>query len=116
MSVTFDEVRHIAALARVGISEAKLPALAGELSGILAHMAVLTRVDTSSAETDAGLPETPWRADSGPPIPLLHPLPSFAPSVRDGFLIVPRLSTHGGGAAGDAEAGGDTRPDDEESA
>ncbi len=117
MSVTFDDVRHIAALARVGVDERKLPALANELSGILAHMAVLTRVDTSSVEIGPPAVATPWRADSGPPIPLMHPLPSFAPIVRDGFLLVPRLATHGGGGhTGDSEPSGNERPEDEGSA
>ena len=31
---------------------------------------------------------------SGPPFPLARSLDAFAPSVRDGFFLVPRLSTH----------------------
>ncbi len=114
MSVSYDDVRHIAALARVGVDERRLPALAAELSGILEHMAILTRVDTAAhaAEVpDAGIE---WRPDSGPPIPLLRPLPSFAPMVRDGFLIVPRLATHGGESRSSAAAG-DDRPGEEHS-
>jgi aspartyl-tRNA(Asn)/glutamyl-tRNA(Gln) amidotransferase subunit C len=117
MSVSHDDVRHIASLARVGVDERRLPALAAELSGILEHMAVLARVDTTAHDAlapDAGIV---WRADSGPPIPLLRPLPSFAPVVRDGFLIVPRLATHGGEgrrpAAGGGARTGDERPGDE---
>jgi hypothetical protein len=34
------------------------------------------------------------REDAGPPIPLARPLESFAPLMRDGFLLVPRLATH----------------------
>jgi aspartyl-tRNA(Asn)/glutamyl-tRNA(Gln) amidotransferase subunit C len=104
MSVALDEVRRIAALARIGIPEDRLPALAQELSGILAHMAVLQRVDTSGVVTSADATQTPWRADHGPPIPLLRPLDAFAPEVRDGFFIVPRLATHGGRAAGAGQA------------
>jgi aspartyl-tRNA(Asn)/glutamyl-tRNA(Gln) amidotransferase subunit C len=103
MSVTFDDVRRIAALARLGVSDDRLPVLARELSGILEHMAVLSQVDTSAVSEDTAR-GTPWRADQGPPIPLLRPLPAFAPEVRDGFLVVPRLATHGGSAAPDVAA------------
>ncbi|MFI5248452.1 MAG: aspartyl/glutamyl-tRNA amidotransferase subunit C [Gemmatimonadales bacterium] len=114
MSVSHDDVRHIAALARVGIDERRLPALAAELSSILDHMAVLTRVDSSDVADIARDGDVHLRPDSGPPIPLLRPLPAFAPMVRDGFLIVPRLATHGGGGHG--APAGDDRPDEEDSA
>jgi hypothetical protein len=47
----------------------------------------------------------PLRTDIGPPIPMLAPLDAFAPRVRDGFLLVPRLATH--------EGAGNDEPDDE---
>ena len=116
MSVGFEEVRRIAALARLGVAEDRLPVLAKELSGILEHMAELQRVDTSGVAEDAGLAATPQRADQGPPIPLLRGPDAFAPEFRDGFFIVPRLATHGGqsatpGAGGlDEEGAGEEMP------
>ncbi len=98
MAVTHDDVRHVAALARVGLDESRLDELVRELNGILAHMEVLSQVDVGSVEPAAGSPAatggTPLRSDSSGPIPLLLPLESFAPSVRDGFIIVPRLASH----------------------
>jgi aspartyl-tRNA(Asn)/glutamyl-tRNA(Gln) amidotransferase subunit C len=114
MSVSHDDVRHIAALARIGVDDRRLPALAAELSGILDHMAVLARVDTSSVPDIARDGDVHLRPDTGPPMPLLRPLPAFAPMVRDGFLIVPRLPTHGGGGHG--APAGDERPAEEDSA
>jgi aspartyl-tRNA(Asn)/glutamyl-tRNA(Gln) amidotransferase subunit C len=114
MSVSHDDVRHIAALARVGVDDSRLPALAAELSGILDHMAVLAGVDTSSVPEVARDGDMHLRPDSGPPIPLLRPLPAFAPMVRDGFLIVPRLATHGGERHG--VLAGDDRPAEDDSA
>ncbi len=96
MSVSLDDVRHIAALARIGVPESRLPVLAREMSGILEHLEVLGRVDLARVGGAAELPATPWRADQGPPIALATPLSDFAPEVRDGFLVVPRLATHGG--------------------
>ena len=119
MSVSHDDVRHIAALARVGVDDRRLPGLATELSGILDHMAVLGRVDTSGVADVSRDGDVHARPDSGPPIPLLRPLAAFAPMVRDGFLIVPRLATHGGGAPGGDVRGapaGDDRPDGEDPA
>ena len=96
MSVSLDEVRHIAALARLGISDERAQRAAQELSSILAHMQVLSRVDDeraagSAGDTDAGMT---LRADVGPPIPLLRAPAFFAPEMRDGFFLVPRLATH----------------------
>ena len=96
MSVSLDDVRHIAELARIGVPEDRLPILAREISGILDHLEVLGRVDLARVGGAAELPATPWRADHGPPVALVRPLPDFAPEMRDGFLIVPRLATHGG--------------------
>lgn len=99
MAVTHDDVRHIAELARLGVSPERLDDLVSELNGILTHMEVLAQVDTDHNEEDlspSGRPPTctPLRSDSSGPIPMLLPLESFAPSTRDGFIIVPRLASH----------------------
>ena len=99
MAVTRDDVRHIAELARVGVSPERLDDLVRELNGILAHMEVLGQVDTSEGGDDTspsgGSPvSTPLRSDSSGPIPMQLPLESFAPSTRDGFITVPRLASH----------------------
>lgn len=100
-----DDVRHVAALARLGINAARAAVLAAELSSILDHMAVLAAIDTSPSAIGPEGPRrgAPLRTDAGPPIPLARPLEAFAPATRDGFLLVPRLATHGdAGDAGDA--------------
>jgi aspartyl-tRNA(Asn)/glutamyl-tRNA(Gln) amidotransferase subunit C len=96
MAVTFDDVRHIASLARLGVDDARLPALAAELNGILGHMDVLQRVDVSGVppEYEVGVSAMPLRADDGAQYPLAVPRESFAPAMRDGFFLVPRLATH----------------------
>ena len=96
MSVTEAEVRHVAALARLGLDASQIPTIAAELNGILAHMEVLAKIDTSAlaAVTGVGAAGTPLRVDGGNQIPLARPREAFAPSMRDGFLIVPRLATH----------------------
>jgi len=96
MSVTIDDVRHVAALARLGLDESRARQLVTELNTILDHMSVLASVDTSGVEEMAAIAPagTPLRADHGPPIPLARSIEGFAPATRDGFLLVPRLATH----------------------
>jgi aspartyl-tRNA(Asn)/glutamyl-tRNA(Gln) amidotransferase subunit C len=97
MSVTRDDVVHIARLARLEVAEDRIETLAAELAAILEHMRVLEGVDTSGVERSATeeTQATPLRKDAGPPIPLATAIESFAPEMRDGFFLFPRLATHG---------------------
>lgn len=96
MAVTRDDMLHIADLARVGVDDARLEELTRELSSILGHMEVLSQVDTSTVPPAAGVGAggTPLRPDDRVAPLMEGTLESFAPLMRDGFFIVPRLSTH----------------------
>jgi aspartyl/glutamyl-tRNA(Asn/Gln) amidotransferase, C subunit len=96
MAVTQADVIHVAELARLAVAPDRLDHLVSELNGILAHMDVLEKTDTSSVESNLAVPaeSTPLRSDSSGPLPMLTTRESFAPSMRDGFFIVPRLATH----------------------
>ena len=96
MAVTEQDVRHVAALARLGLEPARVPALVQELNGILRHMDALAKVGTKLVEAVEGIGSSgmPLRTDSGPPYPLSQPHEEFAPATRDGFFLVPRLATH----------------------
>ncbi len=96
MAVTIDDVRHIAALARLGVTTEGAAVLVDELNTILGHMDVLSRVDTAGVQAVIGIGAggLPLREDGGAPIPLARSLDAVAPVLRDGFLIVPRLATH----------------------
>ena len=96
MAVTRDDVLHIAQLARLGIDPARADALTAELTGILSHMDVLSQVDTSQVAAAAGVGAggTPLRSDVSSPPAMTASLETFAPLMRDGFFIVPRLATH----------------------
>lgn len=111
MAVTEGDVRHVMTLARLAVPEERLPLLVAQLDGILAHMDVLNRVSTDGVEVTSGVgaASMPLRVDSGPPIPLRREAEAFAPRMRDGFFLVPRLASHAslGHAAGDAAAAGD---------
>ena len=96
MAVSIDDVRHIASLARLGLTESRAAAIVDELNTILAHMDELAKVDTAGVQEAIGVGAEglPVRKDLGPPFPLARSLDAFAPSIRDGFFLVPRLSTH----------------------
>ena len=93
MAVSEADVLHVAALARLAMPAKRVAALVRELNGILDHMAVLETVDVSTVVEDARA-AMPRRADVAAPMALDRPLAGFAPAPRDGFLLVPRLSTH----------------------
>ena len=59
-------------------------------------MEALSKVKTDGVQEAVGVGAAglPVRADHGPPIPLARSLDAVAPSMRDGFFLVPRLSTH----------------------
>ena len=95
MAVSRDDVRRMAALARIGVPEERLEALVRELGGILDHMDVLARADAAAPDVPPadGMPLAP---DEPGAVPLAIPRETFAPKMRDGFFLVPRLSTHDG--------------------
>ena len=96
MSVTVDDVRHIAGLARLGLDAERLPSLVAELTRIREHMDALRAVPTRPDQRVTGVSAggMPLREDGGPPIPLRCTRDEFAPAMRDGLFIVPRLATH----------------------
>jgi aspartyl-tRNA(Asn)/glutamyl-tRNA(Gln) amidotransferase subunit C len=114
MSVTEQDVRHVAALARLAITPERTAALVAELNGILAHMDVLSKVDTRHVAPAAGVGAggTPLREDGGPQIPLARPREAFAPAMRDGFFVVPRLASHAALGASAGAAAMDDAEDD----
>jgi len=96
VSVTADDVRHIATLARVGIPAERIPVIVDELNRILEHMQVLAAIPTRPEHLVTGISAggMPLRTDTGPALPLACPRETVAPVMREGFFIVPRLATH----------------------
>ena len=93
MSIDIDTARKVAKLARIRVEEAALPALAGELSGILAFMEQLTEVDVTGVEPMTSV--TPMRlarrvdvvTDGG----IQGQILVNAPDGREGFFAVPKV-------------------------
>ena len=53
MRITDDEVRHIARLARIALTDEETERLRGELSSILGHCQALSAIDTSGVAPTA---------------------------------------------------------------
>jgi aspartyl-tRNA(Asn)/glutamyl-tRNA(Gln) amidotransferase subunit C len=95
VSVSDDDVRHVASLARLRFDDERVRALAGELNRILDHMEVLQQVDVRGIVPDTQSTHgMRLRDDVHRPIALHRDRASFAPLMRDGFFLVPRLATH----------------------
>jgi aspartyl-tRNA(Asn)/glutamyl-tRNA(Gln) amidotransferase subunit C len=96
VAVTRDDVKHVAMLARLAMTDEHAEELTAQLNTILGHMDVLARVDTKKLEpvVGVGAERAPLQEDRGPSVSLAHPISDFAPQVRDGLFLVPRLSTH----------------------
>ena len=90
------DVRHVAQLARLGLTDERAHALTRDLNTILDHMTVLSQVNTDGVPEAAGIGAAGMRLrpDEGPAIPLHEPLARIVPESRDGLLLVPRLATH----------------------
>jgi aspartyl-tRNA(Asn)/glutamyl-tRNA(Gln) amidotransferase subunit C len=69
MSLTLEEVRHVAILARLSLSAEEEALMRTQLSAILDAMAELSRVDTSGVEptSHAAGDVAPWRRDEVQP-------------------------------------------------
>lgn len=93
MSIDIDTARRVAKLARIKVEEADLPALAGELSGILTFMEQLNEVDVDGIEPMTSV--TPMRlkrrkdevTDGNIQTAVLR----NAPDAREGFFAVPKV-------------------------
>lgn len=90
MTISADDVRHIAALARLALSDAEVERFQRELSTILDYVAQLDALDAGRTEEPAA-PDTALRADVIAPWGDIEALLREAPDVADGFFRVPRV-------------------------
>jgi len=93
MSISREEVRRIAELAELAVEERDLDTLTRELDRIVSYVAQLAGAERDDAEPLVPGPRrTPLREDVVDPEPLAAPPAAFAPEMRDGFFVVPRLA------------------------
>lgn len=93
MSIDIETARRVAKLARIRVDEGDLPALAGELSGILQFMEQLNEVDVTGIEPMTSV--TPMRlkrrADVVTDGDVQAAILKNAPDAREGFFAVPKV-------------------------
>ena len=93
MAVTAEDVRGVAALARLRFSQEEQEVLTGELNVILAYMEKLEQLDTEGVEpTSHVLPMVnAFRADAVEEFDALDQLKAAAPDQQEGYFKVPRI-------------------------
>ena len=92
MSVSKDDVRKVARLARIAVSEERLDALSAELTGILDWIEQLNEVDVDGVEAMTSVVETslPMRDDVVTDGNKADDVMANAPKAADGFFVAPK--------------------------
>ena len=90
MTLTMSDVEHVAALARLGLTETEKERLRDQLSSILGHIATLNEVDTSAIPPTAQViaQENVLRSDEVRPSLPQEIVLANAPRHTEGFFEV----------------------------
>ena len=93
MSVTRDDVLHVAALARLEFTDAALARMETQLNAILDYVDTLQQLDTTDVEptTHPFATAAPMRADTTAPSTLNDALLDIAPRRTGRAVTVPRV-------------------------
>jgi aspartyl-tRNA(Asn)/glutamyl-tRNA(Gln) amidotransferase subunit C len=93
MSVSPEQVRHIARLARIAMSDAEISALAPELNNILGWVEQLAEVDTDGVEPLTAVIDTKLRlrGDAVTDGDGRDAVLANAPDAQHGFFAVPKV-------------------------
>jgi len=93
VSLTPDDVLHVARLAALDLPESEIPKLTAELDAIVSYVGQLIELGDRPGEPFvAGPLLAPLRPDQVRATPLYRPPAEFAPEFREGFFLVPRLT------------------------
>ncbi|HUZ88837.1 MAG TPA: Asp-tRNA(Asn)/Glu-tRNA(Gln) amidotransferase subunit GatC [Candidatus Acidoferrales bacterium] len=93
MTLSRDDVRHVALLARLGLGEGDEAYYTDQLDSILGHIDRLSEVDVDSVPATAQVValEHRLRADEARPGMGQERALSNAPASREGFFVVPAI-------------------------
>lgn len=93
MSITIDEVRHVAKLARLELDEAEIFALQGELNALLGHFSDIRDLDVSQIlpQSHAVAVHNVWAEDIAVPGLSRDAALRNAPVTRAGLFVVPQI-------------------------
>lgn len=93
MSITIDEVRHVAKLARLDLDEAEILSLQGELNALLGHFADIRDIDAKGIEpkSHAVALQNVWADDIPGPVLSRDRAMSNAARSKAGLFLVPAI-------------------------
>lgn len=93
ISISLEQARDVARLARLALSDAELESLRDDLDAILGYVAQLDELDVSGVEpTTHAVPLTlPMREDTPEPTLTRAQVLANAPKVQDGLFVVPTI-------------------------
>ena len=93
MSLSPDDVRRIARLARIALQPAESAAVTERLNGVLAMVERIRSVDTSGIEPMAHAQDVvqPLREDSVTETDQRERYQAIAPAVEEGLYLVPKV-------------------------
>lgn len=93
MSLSPDDVRRIARLARIALQSAESAAVTERLNGVLAMVEQIRRVDTTGIEPMAHAQDLvqPLREDSVTETDQRELYQAVAPAVEEGLYLVPKV-------------------------
>jgi aspartyl/glutamyl-tRNA(Asn/Gln) amidotransferase C subunit len=96
MTVTREQIRHIAALAELSVDDGAAAELEAQLTRILDYVGQLEALDAGPAGGDDER-AVRLRPDVVGADPLVRPPRDFAAAMRHDLFVVPRLGEMGGG-------------------
>ena len=93
MSITSDEISHLARLARLRLDPAEERILAEQLGGILEHVDALAGIPENEGDGSTGAESgrAPLRDDGSVPDTMIRGPDVAAPAWESSFYLVPRL-------------------------
>lgn len=93
MSLTADDVRKVARLARLGVDDARIADYADELSSILDVVATLEKADTEGVSPMSHPLDLTarLRADRAEPVTDRDVFQAIAPAIAEGVYLVPKV-------------------------
>ena len=93
MALSEEQVRHVAVLARLGLTDEQVAQLAGELSGILEHIEKISELDLDGVEPMAHAVDVAnvTRPDENRPGLSQEEALLNAPEKEGGAFVIPRI-------------------------
>jgi aspartyl-tRNA(Asn)/glutamyl-tRNA(Gln) amidotransferase subunit C len=93
MSISLDEVRHVARLARLDLDEVEILSLQGELNALLGHFADIQGIDVSGIDpsSTAIAVQNAWAEDAVGQVLTRREALGNAPMSKAGLYVVPTI-------------------------